>query len=345
MPRLIHRRSRATTLVDDSSATATAAHAAQVEMADIQPDSSIPQPVDDMKVSGGNTKSYFSRNRPMQRSTSTRTEIDWQRSGSASSKSAPSVRKNNRTQRVQSFKSTRSPRLEKETSDDSASSDSDGSSVVEDEENDAVNSSDSILTSSDDSGNENASENEHDSSDPEKDDQSTSEVEEDRDASEAEDFHVNKKSSYARFAPVRSSAGSGDRQSKVNRLDDRRPAATAKSQRAVGGEVIYIRVPHATSSDVQRKLLRRLRNEYPGTLIVLDDSPTKTPFAERTSFSLLWRRIQDGRVDCIWIPRMSHISKSKEAFQLFEWMCDEHRVPILLQPALEVAVKTARTNK
>ena len=325
MPRLIHRRT--TTIADLSPAMAACLD--QAGTTDTQPDSQPASNSDDMEVLGGNT--CFSRNRPHQRFTSTRAQADWQRLVPLA---ARSVQKNDRAKRP---KSMGSAHWAEERSDDSASSDSDGSSsAVEDED-------DSSLTSSEDSESDYDSETEHDSleSDSEKDDQSTSEVDEDRDTSEVEDIPVKRKSSHTRFAPVRSSAGPDDRQSEVNRLDDCRPA---KSQCATTREVIYIRVSHATSADAQRNLLRRLRKEYPGTLIVLDESPFKTPFADRTSFGLLWQRIQDGCVDCVWIPRMSHISKSKEAFQLFEWMCDEHRVPILLQPALELAIKASRTN-
>jgi hypothetical protein len=230
-----------------------------------------------------------------------------------------------------------------ERADDSESSASDSDSFtssVKDEENeDAADISDSTSTSSIDDDDDDSDGELHNSLDDEE-DQSADEADEQR-----QDAPVVKRATKnTHLAPVRSFSGVPGMDPQIRRLTSASNLKLQQRASRIGREVIYVRVPHSTSADVQRKLNRQLRNEYPDTLIVLDDSATKTPFVDRTSFSLLWQRIQDGRVDCIWIPRGSHISKSKEAFQMFEWMCDEHRVPILILPTLEAAIKTARTG-
>jgi pyruvate/2-oxoglutarate dehydrogenase complex dihydrolipoamide acyltransferase (E2) component len=228
---------------------------------------------------------------------------------------------------------------------DHESRDSDGpeaaaAAAEEDEEDEeAANSSDSASSESD------ADTDECDSS---QDDSVDEEAELSDSADESDSDRLKARSAYARR---RASVHNVTLTSVGDPVANRRQSGTVQldarsQQRATGREVIYIRVPHSmTSAKAQRKLKRQLGSAYPGTLIVLDDSPAKAPFVDRAPFSLLWQRIRDGRVDCIWIPRPSHISRSKEAFEMFEWMCDEHRVPVLTASSLEVAIKAgARTN-
>lgn len=345
MHRLIHRRSRSAAVDDESSLVTTRSGVTEADIVDPDSTSTPLQAVnmpDEIEVSGGNKKTYrnSSRSQPKQRSLAASTRgLTVQNNGSGSA----SIRGSNRTN-IHRFEPVRSSRRAMKRGDDSESSVSDSDSFtssVEDEENENVaDISDSTSTSSNDlDDDDDDSDGElHDSLDDEK-DQSADEAGEQR-----QDAPVVKKATKnTHLAPVLSFSGVPGMDPQIRRLTS---ASNLKLQRAsqTGREVIYVRVPHSTSADVQRRLNRQLRNEYPGTLIVLDDSPTKTPFVDRTSFSLLWQRIQDGRVDCIWIPRGSHISKSKEAFQMFEWMCDEHRVPILILPTLETAIKTARTS-
>ena len=346
MHRLIHRRSRSAA-VDDDSSLATRSGVTEADTVDPESTSTPLQAVnmpDEIEVSGGNKRTYkkSSRSQPKQRSLAASTKaVSKKGSGLAS------VRSSNRTE-IHRFEPVRSSRRAMESSDDSESnaSDSDSSSsIVEDEENeDAADISDATSTSSNNLDDADDSNGELQDSLDDEEDQST----EDADESRQDTPVVKKATTNCRLAPVRSFSGVAglNRQRRTTQLDTRRLTSTSKLQRASGREVIYVRVPHSTSADAQRRLNRQLRNEYPDTLIVLDDNATnwKTPFVDRGSFSLLWQRIQDGRVDCIWIPRVSHISKSKKAFQMFEWMCDEHRVPILILPTLEAAIKTARSR-
>ena len=345
MHRLIHRRSRSAAVDDDSSLATPRSGVTEADTVDPESTSTPLQAVnmpDEIEVSGGNKRTYkkSSRSQPKQRSLAASTKaVSKKGSGLAS------VRSSNRTE-IHRFEPVRSSRRAMESSDDSESnaSDSDSSSsIVEDEENeDAADISDATSTSSNDLDDADDSNGELQDSLDDEEDQSADDADESRQNTPV----VKKATTNTRLAPVRSFSGvpSLDRQRRTIQPDTRRLASTSKPQRASGREVIYVRVPHSISAGVQRKLNRQLRNEYPDTLIVLDDSPTKMPFVDRTSFSLLWQRIQDGRVDCIWLPRTSHISKSKEAFEMFEWMCDEHRVPILILPTLEAAIKTARTK-
>jgi hypothetical protein len=348
MHRLTHRRSRSAAVDDDSSLATTRSGVKEADTVDSESTSTPLQTVnmpDEIEVSGGN-KTYrnSSRSQPKQRSLAASTRsLTVRKNGSGSA----SMRGSNRT-KIHRFEPVRSSRRAMKSSDDSRSSESDSDSSIlsvedeEDEENeDATDISDSTSTSDDLDDVGDSQGESHDSLDDEE-DQSAEDADEDRQDTPV----VKKATTNTRLVPVRSfSAVPGlDRQRRTIQPDTRRLTSTSKLQRASGREVIYVRVPHSTSADAQRRLNRQLRNEYPGTLIVLDDSPTKMPFVDRTSFSLLWQRIQDGRVDCIWLPRASHISKSKEAFEMFEWMCDEHRVPILILPTLEAAIKTARTN-
>jgi hypothetical protein len=344
MPRNIHRHSR-TTIKDDEPVPA---HSTQPDTSETQLESTASRPVDDLaglEVTGGNDKSYLSRNRQVQ-PVLTRSRFDPQHPSVTSNTMADSVRRDDHSNRVHDFRSTRSTRGSTDESDDSAISDSDesdSSSVVTGAEQDATESSDSALESTTTSSN---SEDERDSLEHEEKDQDASEVEEDQDTSEIEKDSVSETSNRTQLEPVRSSDRAGNRKLEVNRPFDRRATAETnrKPQRTVAPEAIYLRISHAASTDAQRKLLRKLKAEYPGALIVLDDSQVKTSFAERTAFALLWQSIQDGRIDCLWISRLNHICKSKETFQLFEWMCQRHGVRILLQPALELAIKAARAN-
>jgi hypothetical protein len=348
MHRLTHHRSRSAAVDDDSSLATTRSGVKEADTVDSESTSTPLQTVnmpDEIEVSGVNKRTYrnSSRSQPKQRSLAASTRsLTVQKNGSGSA----SIRGSDRT-KIHRFEPVRSSRRAMESSDDSRSSESDSDSSIlsvedeEDEESEDADISDSTSTSDDLDDIDDSQGELHDSLDDEE-DQSAEDADEDRQDTPV----VKKASTNTRLVPVRSfSAVPGlDRQRRTIQPDTRRLTSTSKLQRASGREVIYVRVPHSTSADVQRKLNRQLRNEYPDTLIVLDDSATKTPFVDRTSFSLLWQRIQDGRVDCIWIPRISHISKSKEAFQMFEWMCDEHRVPILILPTLEAAIKTARTS-
>ena len=106
---------------------------------------------------------------------------------------------------------------------------------------------------------------------------------------------------------------------------------------------IYVRIPAATNKDTRRNLTRMLRNKYVGAMIFLDDSQSKTPCQDRDALALLWQHIEDRRIECLLIPRMNHICKSKEAFQLFEWICNIHDARIRILPALELVIKSART--
>lgn len=106
---------------------------------------------------------------------------------------------------------------------------------------------------------------------------------------------------------------------------------------------IYVRIPAATSKTVRRNLTRVLRDEYVGAMIFQDNSQTKTLFEDRDALTLLWQHIEDRRIDCLLIPHINHICKSKDAFQLFVWMCDVHDVRICIIPGLLLAIKSART--
>ncbi len=124
------------------------------------------------------------------------------------------------------------------------------------------------------------------------------------------------------------------------------PSSGKQLQRVVrksyANVAVYLRIPSTSSKEVRRSLIRQIRNDYAGATVLLDDSPSKTPFDERNALGDLWYQIEDRRIDRLLIPRMSHICRSKEAFQLFEWMCNVRDVDIRMQPALELAIKSAR---
>ena len=133
-----------------------------------------------------------------------------------------------------------------------------------------------------------------------------------------------------------------DSEDEGSSTQDRTASNAAQRRKGAQTQAIYLRVPPATNKDVQWKILRKLRSQYPGALVVLDDSPAKTSFWKRTSLALLWQWIQDGRIDCLWIARLNHICKSTEALQLFEWMCEGYGVRMRVQPSLDLALNAAR---
>ena len=302
-------------------------------------------PVDGLKVSGGNEKSCTQRDQQARRARNHRS-VDSQLVTSTSWNG--SIRRGNWNDYPYSSQASRSAPWSAsrptEPDDEAASNTEDSTLTATDSEEDAVStaseSSDSALESADRDASDSEDERDHVDAEEEG---SGARVVEDPDVSNVEQESTNHKSQHAPQEPARTRVAD-DRHFKAPRLHDRKVAAPTSAQRVARTQAIYLRISHASSTDVQRKLLCRLRADYPGALIVLDDDQGKTSCAERTAFGLLWQWIQDGRVDCLWIPRLSHICKSTEAFQLFEWMCRQYGVRILLQPALEHAIKSVRTN-
>lgn len=133
-----------------------------------------------------------------------------------------------------------------------------------------------------------------------------------------------------------------DSEDEGSSIHDRTASNAVQRKKETQTEAIYLRIPLATNKDVQWKILRKLRSQYPGALVVLDDSPAKSTFSQRTSLALLWQWIQDGRIDCLFIARLNHICKSTEALQLFEWMCEGYGVRMRVQPSLDLALNAAR---
>ena len=337
MPRINHPRTRSAVIHDDPAAS----HSAQT--ADVQHELMSSKPVsdsaDDLEVSGGNEKSYVQQH--VRRARSHR--VDSQPIVLTSSGGL--IRRGDYSYSSKASRSAPWSAARQTESDDEAASDTEDSTVTAtDSEEDAVStasgSTDSALAAANCDAPD--SEDERDLENTEQ-EGCGARVVEDPDVSDVEHESTNHWLQYAPQARARTRAVDGHH-FKAPRSRDREVGAATSEQCTAQTQAIYLRISHATSASVQRKLLRRLRADYPGALVVLDDDQRKTSFAKRTAFGLLWQWIQDGRVDCLWIPRLSHICKLKETFQLFEWMCQQHGVRILLQPALEHAIKSVRTN-
>lgn len=297
-----------------------------------------------MQVSGGRGELHVSHDRRKQRPF-THPTFNWQHPvSSTSSMARNSARKSHihrsAVDRSAAAKSSLPAHRSESESDDNELSDSENSSQAavtdtgtEEELDEAsLGSEDAIDSSQTQSSTEAPTE----SSDSESE---LNSQEDEEDASDIGSESVFENTHHLRLRPLSNSAGS-------DQLKMKQSCSTlSKQQHATETRIIYLRVSPATSKDMQRKLLRQLRTDHPDVLVVLDDSHTKTPFSERTSFCLLWQWIQDGRIDCLWIAHMSHICKSKEAFQLFEWMCEEYSVRMHVQPALELAIKKMRASE
>lgn len=297
-----------------------------------------------MEVSGGRGELHVSHDRRKQRPFAHPT-FNWQppvASTSSMARNSAYQRHIHRStvDRSAAAKSSLPARRSESESDDSASFDSENSSQAavtdtssEEELDEASLGSDDAIDSSQ---TQSSTEAPTESSDSESE---VSSQEDEEDASDVGSEPVAGKTHHLQLWPLSNSEGNGQLKMKQSR------STMSKQQHATETRIIYLRISPATSKDMQRRLLRQLRTDHPGILVVLDDSHTKTPFSERAPFCLVWQWIQDGRIDCLWIARMSHICKSKEAFQLFEWMCEQYSVRMHVQPALELAIKKMRASE
>lgn len=109
------------------------------------------------------------------------------------------------------------------------------------------------------------------------------------------------------------------------------------SESLVANELIYFRMFSVLTAERSKKLKALLRADHPGANVILDAQPTKTlPFQKRAGLSRLLQKIMDGQVDVILIESATQICNTKEAFQLFEWICHMNGVEVQVTPSLEL---------
>lgn len=100
--------------------------------------------------------------------------------------------------------------------------------------------------------------------------------------------------------------------------------------------VIYFR-PRARISNGKRSSTKTILSaDYPDASIVLESASniTKAPYASCDSLNRLMNRVFDQAVDQILVADSNHICSTKDAFQLFCWVCDSFGTKVLVTPGL-----------
>jgi hypothetical protein len=101
-------------------------------------------------------------------------------------------------------------------------------------------------------------------------------------------------------------------------------------------EVIYCRLPSALSREKKAKVKDALTADHPNAKVLLDMQPRKSRFAERQRFEQLLQLVLADRVSTILIASTAHVCNTKEAFQLFEWICSMHGAEVHIVQRLEL---------
>lgn len=102
--------------------------------------------------------------------------------------------------------------------------------------------------------------------------------------------------------------------------------------------VIYFRPRARISHEKRSAITKVLSADYPDASIVLEsvNNITKAPYSSRSSLNRLMNRVFDQTVDQILVADSNHICSTKDAFQLFCWVCDTFGTKVLVSPGLQL---------
>jgi hypothetical protein len=101
-------------------------------------------------------------------------------------------------------------------------------------------------------------------------------------------------------------------------------------------EVIYFRTTSTLSVEKGDKVMDLLRVDHPKAKVILETQSSRAPIDERQGFERLLELVLDRRVKKLLIAKSTHVCNTKDAFQLFEWMCSKHGTEIDILPSLEL---------
>lgn len=153
-------------------------------------------------------------------------------------------------------------------------------------------------------------------------------------ATDSED--LDESSDEADVSSSKSAASITSAQSESDESDshsDRSSDEEASGSNAEIGQVIYFRTQSQRSDDVA-ELQQLLRAEYPDATVIVDAAPSKAPFHHRNGLKELFQLIATGRVKKLLIESATQVCNTKEAFSLFDWMCQFLGTEIHIVPSL-----------
>jgi hypothetical protein len=100
--------------------------------------------------------------------------------------------------------------------------------------------------------------------------------------------------------------------------------------------IIYFRTFANLSHEKKEKMKEFLKVEYPHAKVILEFYSSTTLFDQRIGLNCLYQLIMNERVKKILLANSTHLCKTKEAFQMFEWICSKYDTEIEIIPSLEL---------
>ena len=109
-------------------------------------------------------------------------------------------------------------------------------------------------------------------------------------------------------------------------------SSSKPSKRAM--EVIYFRTTSSLTAEKGDRVMDLLRVDHPNSKVILEIQSSRAPIVERKGFERLLGLLLDRRVKKLLIANTTQICNTKDAFQLFEWLCNKHGTEIDIQSSL-----------
>ncbi len=124
-------------------------------------------------------------------------------------------------------------------------------------------------------------------------------------------------------------------QRSVSEQDEEEFSVNTSASRSVD-TVIYYRTSSAVSSERIAKLKELFQADYPEAQVVVDVQRIKAHFHQRVGLDRLFQSISRGEVREVLVDSSTQICNTKEAFQLFEWVCHTLGTKIQIVPSLQL---------
>lgn len=102
--------------------------------------------------------------------------------------------------------------------------------------------------------------------------------------------------------------------------------------------VIYFRTDSALSKKKAETITNLLQFDFPDAIVLLETEvrSNRGPFANRPVFCSLMRKVFEEAVGEIRLEDSTHVCSTKDAFQLFSWICSQFGSQVSIVPSLRM---------
>ena len=99
--------------------------------------------------------------------------------------------------------------------------------------------------------------------------------------------------------------------------------------------MVYFRIHPSMSPESVSEIKQQLQSYLPDAVVLVEPTSLKTPYSDREVLNHLLSQLIDGQINEILVADSSHISATKDGFNIFAWICHKFGAKVFILPALQ----------